>query len=240
MFRKNIISQNFDSDWISISDLMAGLMMIFLFIAISYMNSLQIRAKQIKKIAVAYQELQNDLYNDLNEEFKDDLPRWKAEIDKETLSVKFHEPDVLFGQGRYEVTARFQEILQEFFPRYLLIMNSEKYQDSIEEIRIEGHTSSEWRKNDGDDGDNHAYFLNMWLSQNRTRSVLEYCLGLTTDHDVRIWAKKHITANGLSSSHLIYNDDGTENKEESRRVEFRTKTAAEKKVVEIIEELKES
>jgi len=168
------------------------------------------------------------------------LPKWKAEIDRETLSVKFHEPDVLFEQGRHEVTQRFQEILQEFFPRYLLIMNSKKYQDSIEEIRIEGHTSSEWRKNDGNDGDNHAYFLNMWLSQNRTRSVLEYCLGLTTENDVRIWAKKHITANGLSSSHLIFNDDGTENKEESRRVEFRTKTAAEKKVVEIIEEMKES
>ena len=100
MFKKHIFDRKFDSDWISISDLMAGLMMIFLFIAISYMNSLQIKAKQIKKIAVAYQELQDDLYHDLNEEFKYDLPKWKAEIDRETLSVKFHEPDVLFEQGR--------------------------------------------------------------------------------------------------------------------------------------------
>ena len=67
MFRENIFNRKFGGDWISISDLMAGLMMIFLFIAISYMNSLQIRAKQIKKIAVAYQELQDDLYYDLNE-----------------------------------------------------------------------------------------------------------------------------------------------------------------------------
>jgi outer membrane protein OmpA-like peptidoglycan-associated protein len=240
MFRENIFDQKSGGEWISISDLMAALMMIFLFIAISYMNSLQIRAKQIKKIAVAYQELQDDLYYDLNEEFKDDLPEWKAEIDRETLSVKFHEPDVLFEQGRYEVTQRFQEILQEFFPRYLHIMHSKKYQDSIEEIRIEGHTSSEWIKNDVDNNDDHSYFLNMWLSQNRTRSVLEYCLGLITDNNVKIWSKSHITANGLSSSHLIFNMDGSENKEKSRRVEFRTKTAAEKKVVEIIEEMKES
>ena len=68
-------------------------------------------------------------------------------------NVKFHEPDVLFEQGRHEVTHRFQEILQEFFPRYLLIMNSKKYQDSIEEIRIEGHTSSEWKKSDVDNQD---------------------------------------------------------------------------------------
>ena len=46
-----------ESDWISISDLMAGLMMIFLFIAISFMNNLQIKAKQVKEIAVAYQEI---------------------------------------------------------------------------------------------------------------------------------------------------------------------------------------
>jgi outer membrane protein OmpA-like peptidoglycan-associated protein len=240
MFRENIFERKFGAEWISISDLMAGLMMIFLFIAISYMNSLQIRAKQIKKIAVAYQELQDDLYNDLKEEFKDDLPKWKAEIERETLSVRFHEPDVLFKQGRYEVTQRFQEILQEFFPRYLRIMNSKKYHDSIEEIRIEGHTSSEWKRFDGDDTDDSSYFLNMWLSQNRTRSVLEYCLELIVENEVKIWAKKHITANGLSSSHLIFNDDGSENKQKSRRVEFRTKTAAEKKVVEIIEEMKES
>ena len=49
---------------------------------------------------------------------------------------------------------------------------------------------------------------------------------------------KYITANGLSSSHLV-TENGIEDKEKSRRVEFRTKTAAERKVVEIIEEMKE-
>ena len=238
MFRANLFDRKFGAEWISISDLMAGLMMIFLFIAISYMNSLQIRAKQIKKIAVAYQELQDDLYKDLQEEFKNDLPKWKAEIERETLSVRFHEPRVLFEQGKFDITQYFKEILQEFFPRYLLIINSDKYRDSIEEIRIEGHTSSEWNTNSKSDTDDRSYFLNMMLSQNRTRSVLEYCLALISENDIKAWLKKHLTANGLSSSHIILNKDGTENKLKSRRVEFRTKTAAEKKVVEIIEEMK--
>lgn len=236
MFKKGIFNRKSETEWINISDLMAGLMMIFLFIAISYMNSLQIRARQIKKIAVAYQELQDDLYRELYEEFKYDLPRWKAEIERKTLSVRFHEPDVLFKQGRYEVTQRFQDILTEFFPRYLEIMYSEKYRDSIEEIRIEGHTSSEWRREVKPD---KAYFLNMRLSQNRTRSVLEYCLGLIPEHKVKGWSRKYITANGLSSSRLIA-PDGIEDKKASRRVEFRIKTAAERKVVQIIEEMKES
>ncbi len=231
------IRENSGGDWISISDLMAGLMMIFLFIAISYMNSLQIRAKQIKKIAVAYQELQNDLYIDLYKEFKDDLSDWKAEIDRETLSVRFHEPDVLFRQGSSDVTVRFQDILCDFFPRYIKIMNSAKYQNCIEEIRIEGHTSSEWTKKINDE---NAYIHNMRLSQNRTRSVLKLCLSLIRDEGIKDWAKHYITANGLSSSRLILTPEGSEDKEKSRRVEFRTKTAAEKKVVEIIEEMKSS
>ena len=226
-----------DSNWISISDLMAGLMMIFLFIAISFMNNLQIKAKQIKKIAVAYQEIQDALYQDLLYEFKDDLSKWKAEIDRSTLSVRFHEPEVLFDQGSSKVTNRFQEILSDFFPRYIKIMYSKKYRESIEEIRIEGHTSSEWT-NEVDQ--EKAYIFNMQLSQDRTRSVLERCLNLIKKDEKKVWARQHITANGLSYSRLVYKTTGEEDKEMSRRVEFRTKTAAEKKVVEIIEEMKAS
>ena len=46
------------------------------------------------------------------------------------------------------------------------------------------------------------------------------------------WAKALITANGLSSSHLIMKD-GLEDKELSRRVEFRVRTNAEKQLEEI-------
>ena len=142
IFSREASSEN---DWISISDLMAGLMMIFLFIAISFMNNLQIKANQVREIAVAYQELQDSLYGDLYNEFRDDLDDWQATIDRETLSVRFEEPTVLFPQGSAQVTARFASILADFFPRYLAIINSTQYRDSIEEIRIEGHTSSEWQ-----------------------------------------------------------------------------------------------
>ncbi len=224
-----------ESDWISISDLMAGLMMIFLFIAISFMNNLQIKAKQVKEIAVAYQEIQNSLYVDLKDEFMFDLLRWNAEIIPETLTVRFHAPEVLFTVNSFEVTSRFKQILREFFPRYLKIMRSPKYRHNIEEIRIEGHTSSEWTEKVDEE---KAYFNNMKLSQDRTRSVLQYCFALIDDEQVELWARRYITANGLSSSRLVYDAGGNENKEKSRRVEFRTKTAAEKKVVQILEEMK--
>ena len=223
-----------ESDWISISDLMAGLMMIFLFIAISFMNNLQIKANQVREIAVAYQELQDSLYIDLYNEFRDDLDDWQATIDRQTLSVRFEEPTVLFPQGSAQVTQRFSSILRDFFPRYLAIINSTQYRDSIEEIRVEGHTSSEWQIEVDEET---AYFENMNLSQDRTRAVLRLCLNLVSNPEDRVWARRFITANGLSSSRLILLPSGAENRSASRRVEFRTKTAAEQKVVEIIREI---
>lgn len=48
-----------------------------------------------------------------------------------------------------------------------------------------------------------------------------------------IWMKKLVTANGLSSSHLIYKKNGEEDKFLSRRVEFRVRTNAEKQLEDI-------
>jgi len=234
MFRSWPLKNEAESEWISISDLMSVLMIIFLFIAISYMHNIQQNQLNIKKVAVAYQELQTDMYQELWEEFKEDLPGWKAVIEKETLTIRFEEPEVLFTIGSSELSDKFQVILNDFFPRYVRIISSNKYRNNIEEIRIEGHTSSEWN---GESQEMEAYFNNMRLSQNRTRSVLKHCLSLIQESKILTWSQQYITANGLSSSHLMKNTEGIEDKLKSRRVEFRTKTNAEKKVVEIIERM---
>ncbi len=219
--------------WPSISDLMSGLMLVFLLIAIAYMRNVEEGQKKIKKVAVAYQETQVTLYQSLMDEFKKDLPQWKAEIDKETLSIQFKEPEILFKTGSAEITIAFKEVLDDFFPRYLNILFSPKFEKSIDEIRIEGHTSSEW--SNGLSSRKDAYFNNMALSQDRTRAVLEYCYGLLKNDQQRAKVQQYITANGLSSSKTIKDNSGHEDKKLSRRVEFRTRTNAEQKIVEIIE-----
>jgi len=218
--------------WISISDMMSGLMMIFLFIAVSYMLKVVKEKEQIKEIAVTYNRLQNDLYSDLEKEFSADLKDWNAIIDRQSLSVRFESPDVLFQSGAYVIKPEFKKILTNFFPRYIGILTSSKYKGDIEEIRIEGHTSSDWSSNVPP---NVAYLLNMELSQNRTRSVLDYVLSLKDERVVteNKWIKKYLTANGLSSSKLIMVND-KEDKVTSRRVEFRVRTNAEKRIVKII------
>ena len=78
----------------------------------------------------------------------------------------------------------------------------------------------------------------MELSQDRTRKVLEYVLSQIKDEELFNWTKNKLTANGLSSSKLMRNNDQTENQERSRRVEFKIKTNAEQQIINILEQSK--
>jgi len=229
---------------LSIGDLMAALVLIFALLMSATLLQLQddlkskreqaIReeriAKKVQLIAQTYRELQDDLYKDMTIEFRQELNAWSAVIDRNTLSIRFKEPEVFFGRGDVDIKTTFKEILDNFFPRYIALLSQPKYRDTIEEIRIEGHTSSEWN---ADVDAETAYINNMRLSQDRTRSVLEYALGLVTDPGLKDWARSKITANGLSSSKRIVVDE-LENSEASRRVEFRVRTDAEKRIGDIL------
>ena len=223
-----------EDHWIPLSDLMTGLMMFFMLLAVSYMLKVEADAQRVKQIAVLYDQLRTDLYNDLNQEFKDDLGKWGAELDRD-LTVRFREPEVLFDTGSADLKPKFKYILDDFFPRYVAILNSGKYKDSIQEIRIEGHTSSIWGSQRSNDD---AYFRNMELSQSRTRSTLRYVLSLATVQAEKSWLRSYLTANGLSSSKLIQDAGGGENTARSQRVEFRVRTDAEAKIANILQAIR--
>ncbi|MGQ7713577.1 type II Zorya anti-phage system protein ZorB2 [Serratia sp. IR-2025] len=229
---KQISSQNQDNEhWVSMSDLMAGLMMVFMFISIAYMHYLRIEKEKIKEVAVAYEQAQQQLYNALNIEFSNDLPDWDAEIDKQTLEVRFKSPDVLFGLGSSELKPKFKEILNNFFPRYLKVLD--QYKEHITEVRIEGHTSTDWT---GAANQDEAYFNNMELSQGRTRAVLQYVHSLKESSAHQKWVKSKFSAVGYSSSHPILNTMGKEDQNRSRRVTFKVITNAELQIRRIIQE----
>lgn len=189
--------------------------------------------KKITTIAQTYEKTQEGISHDLKKEFTQNLQVWNAVVDSLTLSVRFEDPEILFQVGSSELNQHFKNILDNFFPRFIQILTDPKYKDEIEEIRIEGHTSSEWA---GESSPYQAYFNNMELSQNRTRNVLIYILSKIKDEKLFNWTKSKLTANGLSSSKLIYNLDQTENKERSRRVEFKIKTNAEKQINKILKQ----
>ena len=103
--------------WMSVSDLMTGLMVIFLFIAIAYMS----RVQENQNVLVDYVETKAKLHEKLVQEFENDASRWQMAIGKD-LSMKFNNPTVLFDLGSHELTPAFKNILDEFLPRYFNIL----------------------------------------------------------------------------------------------------------------------
>jgi outer membrane protein OmpA-like peptidoglycan-associated protein len=264
----------------SVSDMMSGLMMIFLLIAVAFMLEVQ-RDKQrienekqwavesalkaasaerealqsakkaekaekeaelrassylqqgetIRKIAATYSELQIGLYQDLLKEFRDDLPKWNATIESDN-TVRFNEPEVLFETGKSALRDRFKVILSDFFPRYVGILTGAKYIGNIEEVRVEGHTSSEW---ENATSITDRYLNNARLSQERALAVVQYAYLLQSTANQRDWLTKALRANGLSFARPILNHQGAEDQGRSRRVEFRVFTKTKEQILRIIE-----
>lgn len=220
VFEPTMSSSHEEAQWISLSDLMTGLMMLFMLIAVAFMLKVQAEEARARNEAQLYREIRQDLYKDLYMEFKDRLTVWNA-VFNQNLTLTFRGPEVLFDTGKTDLKPRFKQILQDFFPRYVRIITLPKYKTSIQEIRIEGHTSSDWN---GATGTEEAYFENMELSHKLPDVQKEID-----------WLRSNVTANGLSSSHLILKPDGTEDIDRSRRVDFRILTDADAKIEKILE-----
>jgi len=233
----NTLKRTEDSNWLSIADLMSGLMFIFIFISVIYMKNFYNEKEAIKEIAMNYSNIKKKIYNSLNEEFESELKIWNAEILQDTLSIKFNNPKTLFERNDDRLNSGFKHILDDFFPRY--INRLLEFRLYILSIRIEGHTSSEW---EGVCDEGSPYFCNMKLSQNRTRSVLKYCLliGNPSIKDHIKWLRNILTTIGFSSSKLIhYTNTKKEDKERSRRVEFRVITNAEIEINRVVKKLRD-
>lgn len=226
-------SQEQEGHWVSVSDLMAGLMMVFMLISVVFMVNVETERNKIRDIAILYDHLRTQLYDDLLQEFEADMPRWGAELD-ENLVFRFNNTDVLFDPGEAMLKPQFGAILADFFPRYVAIITRQKYRDDILEVRIEGHTSSSWY---GAKNRDEAYIKNMDLSQQRTRSTLGFVLGLAQVKADKAWLQAHLTANGLSSAKVVRDAQGVELSEASRRVEFRVRTDADSRIATILDKI---
>lgn len=215
--------------WMSVSDLMTGLMIIFLFVAVAYM----IQVQDNQSVLTDYVETKQHLHERLVNEFKGDTAKWKMVVGKD-LSMKFKEPEVLFAMGSGEIQPKFIQILDEFIPRYLNILLTDSLRDRIQEIRIEGHTDDLRMIKYGDD----PYLSNVLLSQERAYNVLKYIREMPSFDSYTPEQKKLLdywfTANGLSYGKALDAQErfaalsgDTIDRTKSRRVEFRIVTTGE-------------
>jgi outer membrane protein OmpA-like peptidoglycan-associated protein len=238
------MSSKKDSHWIPLADLMTVLMVIFLFMAISYMVVIKKKQNDQNKIFKEYEETKIGLYQDLDSTFRNDFKRWNLKLDRD-LSIKFTNPQVLFAEGSSDISPYFQSVLSEFLPKYLSVVMQDKYKTKIAEIRIEGHTNTKPINRTAD-----PYIDNMELSQNRARNVLAYlrtqdCF-TTLDIDKKEMLQYWITANGLSFGRTVDARDNLSifskqqiDNDKSRRVEFRIVTTSDEIIKQAINKMKE-
>ena len=219
-----------ESEWLSVSDLMAGLMMVFLCISIVMMRSMMEEREKIRALAQSYRDNQLAIYQTLVREFSDDLPRWGATIDKDRLVIAFNNSDAMFSTGSAELNSDAQHVMKNFFPRYIAALKP--YLGSIRAIHIEGHTSSEWG---GGGNSRENYFNNLRLSQNRSREVLHFVQGQVPPLEVPGMLAL-VAAVGYSSARPVLRADGSEDPEKSKRVAFRVITNSEAQIHRILEE----
>lgn len=205
--------------------MMSGLMLIFLFIAISFMMKVDAQKQAMKDIAIDYRDIKANLNEKLYAAFENDLKKWDASITKNSTIV-FHSPKLLFEVSKSEMKDEFKTVLEDFFPRYIAILTSGKYKDEIQELRVEGYTSDKWASAKSE---KEIYLKNMKLSQERAYRVLSYCYSLKNESvkENRPWLKKHFRANGMAFSEL-------KNGNQARRVEFTVGMKSEDKVYEIL------
>jgi len=237
------MKESSDNNWISFSDIMTVLMIIFLFISISYMMQVKKEQAQRDEIFEEFKATKEELYNELNSVFKDDFQKWEVQLGKD-LSIKFTNPDVLFQSGKTNIRPYFSSILNEFLPKYFDIILQEKYRDKISEIRVEGHTDDVPAPN----YDKDPYIANTLLSQKRSAEVIKFFRQM--DYFKQLPPEKTVliefllTANGLSYGRTV--DKNGEltiiskkpiDNEKSRRVEFRIITTSDNLIEKVLKEL---
>ena len=145
---------------------------------------------------------------------KERLDKWRAEVLTDG-TVRFNKPDNQFDTGSARLKEQFKADLNEFIPVYLEVLNLPQFKSKVNEIHIDGHTSSIWNTQTPE---KEAYFLNMRLSQDRTVNTLQHVLNhpaVAAEYD---WYKKRTVSNGYSSSRpKVANSAAADN----QRVEFK-------------------
>lgn len=223
--------------WLSVSDLMTGLMVIFLFVAISYIR----RVQKNQSVLTEYVETKQNMHAKLVKEFAEDTLEWQMVIGKD-LTMKFKEPTVLFATGSHQLTPRFQDILDEFLPRYFNILLTDTLAKDIREIRIEGHTDDVPIPKVHSD----PFIANTILSQQRALSVIQYFRSMAAFNDFTPEQQRQLefwlTANGLSYGKALDEDGNYIQKTGkpidralSRRVEFRIVTTGDEILEKFVE-----
>lgn len=121
---------------------------------------------------------------------------------------------VLFGSDSSVLSDEGKQFLKKFINTYASVVYSEKYEDFISDILVEGHTAPVT---------GITYEESLPFSEERANVVKDYCLsadaGVNAEHLEEL--SDDLKAKGLSNSRPVTDADGNVDMSASRRVTFR-------------------
>lgn len=237
------------SYWISFSDLMAGLLLVFILLLI---GSLIISRGQIEVQEAELHETMEELDETMEElETLDSnvadilgvrakiIERLREEFEDTDTEIRFDDATgaiqlgsgILFDEGSARLNPEGQRTLETLIPIYFeALLGNDELRAHVGQIVFEGHTNSNYS---GSDDPSDAYLFNLQLSQDRAYTAMEYVIAneLGDQYD----AKDLLAAVGYSSSRLIYkeSDPKVEDTERSRRIELRFRLKDEEAMEEL-------
>lgn len=237
------------SYWISYSDLMAALLLVFILLLLGslFVSKGEFEEKEQELIAKeqALQAMTDELEaldtslkgivgvrGALMERLSSRFSSMDAELhfDDATGAIQLGS-GILFDEGSARLSEDGRRMLTEFIPIYFeSLLGDEGMRPYIEQIVFEGHTNSNYS---GGDNPERAYLFNLRLSQDRAYEAMEYVIA--NDLGKEYAAEKLLAAVGYSSSRLIYREDTPEieDEERSRRLEIRFRLKDEESMEEL-------
>lgn len=209
--------------WMSYSDLMSALLLIFALLLMINIFGNQTEMEAKDKMIEEVIGVKSRLIEELNNAFSDS--NLEMEIDPQTGAIRFSS-GVFFEYDSAKVSKEGKKNLRSFVPQYISVLLSDEFEEHISEIIIEGHTDKEG-----------SYLYNLELSQDRAFSVTEeiFSKGFP-EFDEKEELRHMITSNGRSFMVPLEGEDGEIDEDKSRRVEFKFRLKDEE-VIDQIQDL---
>ena len=200
--------------WVTMSDLMLGLAIIFITLFVLAMTGFNQKTVQQQRVKM---EVAKKIENELQKQHID------AKIDRMTGDLKIPS-SALFEVNSYVLKPEGKQFLDKLTPIYVnTIFSSPKLVNNIDSIIIVGHTDSQGYG--GLKTINDQFIYNMDLSTKRANSVAAYMLEGHYKPEYNAGFRHMITVEGRSFNDLILDDQGNEDMAKSRRVEIKLKVA---------------
>ncbi len=211
--RKNHVEEdNGNIFWVTMSDLMLGLAIIFITLFVLAMTG-------FNQKTVQQQKMKMDIAKKVEQELhKQNI---NAQVDRMTGDLKIPS-SALFEVNSYVLKPEGKLFLDKLTPIYVnTIFSNKNFSKNIESITIQGHTDSQSFA--GLSSINQQFISNMDLSTKRANSVAAYMLEGKYKPEYNEGFRHMITVEGRSFNDPILDDKGKEDMAQSRRVEIKLK-----------------